>query len=444
VLARRIGTFEPLLMLASGGMASVYVARQRSVAGIERLVVLKRVHPHLVSNREFCHMFLDEGRISSQIRHANVVSVIDAAEIGGEVCLIQEYVESVSMRQLIEAAKAAGEWLPPAVTAHIVCDMLKGLHAAHGAVDLRGQPLHVVHRDVSPGNIVVGLDGVSRLIDFGIARAATRLVETDSGVIKGKFAYMAPEQLKHRPVDARTDIFAAAAVLFHGLTGVAPFGSSNEGDTVLRILLTEVPDPSSFHSAVPKALDAVVQRALERDPDDRFESAAAFREAIERACPPASTQEVAAVVERFASEVLHERRQAIQEVLDKSSFEESRAVPLEDTRPASRPTRAYRSAVAVLAVAGLAGLAFLGLRHLAAAPSSTALASPPAASTSAEVPVASAVTPLLAPSALPAPNDTGTVTSSSDRAPTPPRPTSPAQKTSGRPSELHRKNPYAQ
>src|SRR5580658_1421855 len=154
-LPTRIGNYEPLVRLASGGMASLYVARHAGAGGFERLVVIKRVHSHLLGNRQFCDMFLDEARISSLIRHSNVVPVIDIAEANGEVFLVLEYVESLSLAQLLAAAKAAGELLSPAVVSRIMSDALAGLHAAHEALDMRGASMHVVHRDVSPQNILV-------------------------------------------------------------------------------------------------------------------------------------------------------------------------------------------------------------------------------------------------------------------------------------------------
>jgi len=171
-LPARIGKYEPLIQLASGGMASLYIARHAGTGGFERLVAVKRVHPHLLGNHEFCEMFLDEARISSLIRHSHVVPVIDIAEASGELFLVLEYVESLSLAQLLAAAQAAGELLPPPVVSRIMSDALAGLHAAHEALDMRGASLHIVHRDVSPHNILVDTHGMSSIIDFGIAKAA--------------------------------------------------------------------------------------------------------------------------------------------------------------------------------------------------------------------------------------------------------------------------------
>ncbi|MEJ7729765.1 MAG: serine/threonine-protein kinase [Polyangiaceae bacterium] len=303
----RLGNYEPLLDLASGGMGTVHIARQVGAAGFERLVVLKRVHRRFVKDEAFRDMFVDEARVASLIRHPNVVPVIDVVEDKGEIFLVMEYVESLSLGMLAAAARKAGEPLPVPVVARIVSDVLAGLTAAHDATDMQGRTLDVVHRDVSPQNVVVGVDGQSRLIDFGIAKAARRLTQTTGGVLKGKLGYMAPEQLKQLPVDRRADVFATGVVLFEALTGRRPFPDDDE-DVRLALLLGDVPDPSSLSPDVPEKLDAVVQYALARERDDRFQTAAAFQQALETAVPPAPPREVARFVERWGGAVLAHRR----------------------------------------------------------------------------------------------------------------------------------------
>jgi serine/threonine protein kinase len=313
--------------------------------------VIKRVHPHLLGNREFCDMFLDEARISSLIRHANVVPVIDVAEANGELFLVLEYVESLSLAQLLAAAKVQGELLPPPVVSRIMSDTLAGLHAAHEALDMREVSMGIVHRDVSPHNILVDTHGMSSIIDFGIAKAASRLATTSSGQFKGKLRYMAPEQVKQQPLDRRADLFSAGVVLYEALTGRGLFRGADEGDTVLSVLVTEIPNPSSIAPEVSEQLDAVAREALERRRDQRFATAARFREALEAACPPATTEEVAAVVARLGGEVLSRRRKELQEALARSSA----------VSPAKR--RRGRVAAALVALLAVGCLATAAIVH---------------------------------------------------------------------------------
>jgi serine/threonine protein kinase len=420
-LPTRIGSYEPLIRLASGGMASLYIARHAGAGGFERLVVIKRVHRHLLGNREFCDMFLDEARISSLIRHSSVVPVVDIAEAHGELFLVLEYIESVSLAQLLAAAKAAGELLPPPVVSRIMSDALAGLHAAHEALDMQGAPMHVVHRDVSPHNILVDTHGMSSIIDFGIAKAASRLATTSSGQFKGKLRYMAPEQVKQQTLDRRADVFSAGVVLYEALTGRSLFQGADEGDTVLSVLVTEIPDPSSIAPGISVRLDAVAHEALERRRDQRFTTAARFREALEAACPPAATEEVAAVVARLGGEVLSRRRKELQEALARSAARSSPA-----TRHGGRIAVAL---VALLTVGGLATAAIVHANqgHTPPPPYPSAMGSTsPVLDTSAE-------THQTYGSAPPA--------SASPRAAYPPkeRPRPPPAPS----VDLHRKNPYA-
>ena len=312
----RLGQYEPLVELASGGMATVYVARQVGAAGFERLVVVKRVHRHLLKDREFYDMFRDEARVASLIHHPNVVSVTDVVESDGELFLVMDYVESCAVSTLQKNVRDAGARLPPAVAARIVADALGGLHAAHEAVDMRGERLDVVHRDVSPQNIIVGVDGTSRLIDFGIAKAARRVTETKSGSMKGKLGYMSPEGAEGRRLDRRADIFAAGVVLHEALTGRRLFQGENEFDTLRLVTETKVPELASVLPGVTGELDRVVRRALERDPARRWSTAAEFLEALEVAIAPASPREVKACLEHYCGARLGERRAELRALLE--------------------------------------------------------------------------------------------------------------------------------
>jgi serine/threonine-protein kinase len=303
-------------------------------------------------------------------------------------------------------------------------DALAGLHAAHEALDMRGASMHVVHRDVSPQNILVDTHGMSSIIDFGIAKAGSQLAMTGSGVFKGTFRYMAPEQVKQQPLDRRADVFSAGVVLYEALTGRGLFRGDDEGDTVLSVLVTEIPDPSSVAPAVSKQLDAVAREALERRRDRRFATAAGFREALETACPPAATDEVASVVARLGGGILARRREALQLALARSS-----------APPSTKWLGRRRVAVALMALLVAAALTTGAVFH--------ALQSPPRAPPLSAKPS----TPTALPPASSPPSDTGALeppVGAFAQIVPPPAPRTPVHSAPRHRSiDLHRKNPYA-
>jgi eukaryotic-like serine/threonine-protein kinase len=426
-------------------MASVYAVRQVGAHGFERIVVMKRVHPHLVENREFHDMFLDEARLSSLVKHPNIVHVIDVAEEAGELFLIMEYVESVSLAQLLRALK--GALIPPALVSRIVHDVLSGLAAAHEAVDLRGNAMNIIHRDVSPQNVIVGIDGTSRLIDFGIAKASSRLTPTTSGMLKGKFGYMAPEQIRQQALDRRVDVFAAGVVLHEALTSSRLFAAGDEADALLGVLVRDVPDPSTVVPGLPRALDAVVQRALARDREERFATAADFASALEMACAPASPRELASLVGSVCKETLSERRQRLQEAFERAGPNARWTAPGGPAPvevPIDRPPgyarewrRRFVVGAALLVVSAAAFLAFMFSRPR---PAADATASPSPASTASSSPP---------PSAPPTPSSAATEASTTSSTPVSvpsPRPPAPSTRPIPRPprpsTEIHKNNPY--
>ncbi len=312
----RLGNYEPLLRLATGGMAQVFVARQIGAAGFERLVVVKRVHKHLLANHDFHDMLRDEARVASLIRHPNVAPVIDVVESDGELFLVMEYIESAALSTLLKAATDAKTRVPPAIAARIAVDTLLGLHAAHEAIDMRGNRLEVVHRDVSPQNVVVGVDGSSRLVDFGVAKARHRITETKSGSLKGKYGYMSPEQAKAQPIDRRSDIFSLGVVFHEVLCAKRLFQGEHELDTLRRIVELDVPPPSSIAPGISPDLDLVLLRALERNPELRFQTAAEMADAIEAAAFPATPREVAAFLQEQCGARLAKRRETLAAMLE--------------------------------------------------------------------------------------------------------------------------------
>ena len=292
--------------IAAGGMATVHLGRLRGPVGFARTVAIKRLHPHVARDPEFVAMFLDEARLAARIRHPNVVPTIDVVQEGDELFLVMEYIAGESLARLNRPTRNEGRAVPVAIALAIVADVLHGLHDAHEARDESGVPLDIVHRDVSPHNVLVGIDGVSRVLDFGIAKAASRITTTRDGQLKGKIAYMAPEQLSQRPVDRRTDVFAASIVLWEALTGERLFYDEDVGGMMARVLHGNIPRPSAQVPEVPAALDAIVMRGLARDPEARFPTAKAMATALE-GLGPARAQQVGAWVESLAASALTER-----------------------------------------------------------------------------------------------------------------------------------------
>ncbi len=280
---RRLGRYEVLAQLAAGGMATVYAARAQGVAGFERLVAIKVLHPHLAHDDEFISMFLDEARLAARIRHPNVVPTLDISDSQGDgYFLVMEYIEGDHFGSLLREAARSGKNLAPGVALRIVIDALEGLGAAHTLADPDGRPLGIVHRDISPHNILVGADGIARITDFGVAKAEVRLSSTRDGQFKGKLAYMAPEQASSGFADQRSDLFGMGVVLWEALVGRRLFKAENNGELLNRLLYADIPPPSEY---VPELapLDAVLAKALERDAEARFQTAADFVDAIESA-----------------------------------------------------------------------------------------------------------------------------------------------------------------
>src|SRR5882724_8956186 len=273
---RVIGRYALFGEIASGGMATVHFGRMVGPVGFSRTVAIKRLHPQYAKDPEFVGMFLDEARLASRVQHPNVVTTLDVVNMPNEVFLVMEYVAGESLSKLVRNAKKEEGRIPPNHVAGIIAGMLHGLHAAHEAKSERREPLNIVHRDVSPQNVLVGVDGVARVLDFGVAKAALRSQSTRDGQMKGKLSYMSPEQLNGKPVDRRTDLFAAGVVLWEALTGRRLFDGSDAGEIFAKLLASEIPRPSTLTTGISPTLDTVVMKALERDPDRRYQTAREF------------------------------------------------------------------------------------------------------------------------------------------------------------------------
>jgi hypothetical protein len=306
-----VGRYELGDVLAHGGMATVHLGRLLGEAGFARPIAIKRLHPHLAKEPEFVAMLLDEARLTSRIRHANVVQMLDVVLHDGELLLVMEYVHGEALHRLIAGTIRQGEPVPLGVVIAVASDLLRGLDAAHSAADSQGEPLHIIHRDVSPQNVLVGKDGLARVLDFGIAKARDRIRTTMDGSLKGKAPYMAPEQLLGDPCDHRVDLHAASVVLWELLTCRRLFTGDTQAEIMRRVLTQPIAPPSEHVLDIPAALDALVLRGLAREPDERFASGREMADALEACAPIAGRGEVTRWVERIARDALADRAAAL-------------------------------------------------------------------------------------------------------------------------------------
>lgn len=288
--------------IAAGGMGTVHFGIR--AATIPRLVAVKKLHPHFAENESFLEMFLQEAALTLNIRHPNVCATLDVLSDGSGPAIVMEYVHGVTLSLLYR--KAAGP-IPAPIAASIMHGVLLGLHAAHEAKDGHGVPLGIVHRDVSPQNVLVGADGIARLIDFGVARCLLTAGDSGRGLLPGKLSYMAPERLFGQSAAAESDIFAAAIVLWELLAGRRLYRSANDSETIERILMADAPRVVTVVPDVPSALDAVLARGLAREVRDRYRSALAMAEAVAASVPLATVDEVEEWVGSLAADELDAR-----------------------------------------------------------------------------------------------------------------------------------------
>ncbi|MCB9597183.1 MAG: serine/threonine protein kinase [Sandaracinaceae bacterium] len=281
----RVGRYRLAYELASGGMATVYMACVEGPGGFDKVVALKRIHHHLASEARYVTMFLDEARLASRIDHPNVVSVIDFGEEDGDYFLVMEFLLGVPLSRVIAALARSEDRVPTrwaAIASRLVAEACEGLHAAHELRDATGELLGVVHRDVSPQNLFVGFDGILRVVDFGIAKAAGKQHQTVTGEMKGKLAYMSPEQIRGGDVDRRADVWALGVVLWEMLTFRRLFRKANEVDAMYHVLEGEIVPPSELTKSLPAGVDEIVATSLERDLAKRFPDARAMARDLSR------------------------------------------------------------------------------------------------------------------------------------------------------------------
>jgi len=277
-----IGRYRVVDEIGVGGMASVYLARVDGAGGFQKWVAIKRIHPHLTEKEHVVSMFLDEARIAASISHPNVAQVFDLGEHEGAYWIAMEYLHGEAVREIYRHCEQAGTSVDPRLVARIIADAAEGLHAAHDLRGKDGQPLNLVHRDVSPHNLFLTYDGVVKVVDFGIAKVSGRQIQTRVGVVRGKLAYMSPEQARCKPMDRRTDVFALGVVAWELLTGRRLFPGKNDLETVRNVLSAKIPSPAEVNPSVPQGLSSAVMRALERDPDKRYGSGRDFSRAMQQ------------------------------------------------------------------------------------------------------------------------------------------------------------------
>jgi serine/threonine protein kinase len=279
---RQFGRYLLLKKLATGGMAELFLGKQIGLEGFEKPVVLKRILPHLAENEDFITMFLDEARVAARLNHPRIVQIYDLGKEGDSYYIAMEYIRGQDLRKIIKRAQSLREPVPLGIAIRILVGVLEGLDHAHRQTDENGRPIHLVHRDVSPQNILVSYEGDVKLVDFGIAKASTQIYQTRAGILKGKYAYMSPEQAQGRPVDRRSDIFAAGILLYEVTTGRRLFRQPSEIETLRKVIDCVVEAPSLYDPNYPPDLEQEVLRALQKDPAERFQDAREMQLALER------------------------------------------------------------------------------------------------------------------------------------------------------------------
>jgi hypothetical protein len=374
---RAVGRYRLYEPIAAGGTATVHYGRMIGPAGFARTVAVKRLHREYARDPEFVAMFMDEARLAARVHHPNVVQTLDVVADEGELLLVMEYLPSVSLSQLIQASRARSERPPAPIGAAIASGILRGLHAAHEATDEDGEPLDIVHRDVSPQNVLVGSDGTARVLDFGIAKATGRATQvTREGQIKGKFAYMAPEQVTNVGVTRQSDVFAASIVFWELLTGQRLFHADSEPALLAAVLSGPIRAPSTVAPELGPELDRILLRGLARDVSVRYASGREMALDVEANTALASPSQVGEWVERLAGDDLALRAARVAEIESESRSARVSAAtilaagPEAADAPVDAPEadagRAKRNRVAALALGagGIIGaiIAALGLR----------------------------------------------------------------------------------
>jgi eukaryotic-like serine/threonine-protein kinase len=314
-MTQQFGKYLLLKRLALGGMAEIWLAKQLGVQGFEKLVVVKRILDQFATEKEFVQMFLDEARLAATLNHPNVVQIYDLGQEQTSFYIAMEFIAGHDLLAILKKCKRARVALPPPIAAKLIAASCEGLHYAHTRKDLQGNPLNLVHRDVSPSNILVTYDGGVKVVDFGIAKAESQSTKTEAGKLKGKYSYMSPEQIRTVPLDARSDVFALGIVLYEILVGRRLFKRDNELAIMQDILEGEVRAPSELREDVPRELDEICMKALQKDRRKRFGSAQEMQVALEKYLASTPEPPTSIHVSRFMLELFAEEHTAYQALL---------------------------------------------------------------------------------------------------------------------------------
>lgn len=269
----RFGKYNLLKRIAVGGMAEIFLARQEGLEGFEKMICIKRIRPHLSSQPNFVNMFLNEAKLAARLNHPNIAQIYDLGRINDSYFIAMEYISGRDMSRILPKAQAKGIPFPMIYALKVAANVCDGLNDAHTKTDAYGNPLHIVHRDVTPENCLVGFNGTVKLVDFGIAKANTQLEETQAGELKGKLSYMSPEQAMGEPLDHRSDIFSLGAILYEWITGARMFTGENEMAILKEIVDGHIYRPSYFNENVPLPVEKILMRALDKDREKRYQSA---------------------------------------------------------------------------------------------------------------------------------------------------------------------------
>ncbi len=311
-MAQQQQRYKVIEKIASGGMAEVFRAESAGLEGFKKTVAIKRVLPHLSEKKQFIGMFLDEARVSAQLGHSNCVQVFDIGVGDNTYFIVMEYVDGADLKAIIENLRQTNQQMAPELACLICVRVCEGLAYAHELRDAEGRPMNIVHRDMSPPNVLVTRHGEVKIVDFGLAKANSQLEKSEPGIIKGKFSYLSPEAAQGKPVDQRTDIFAVGIILWELLAGRRLFLGETDLETVRQVQRAEVPPIRQFNSKVTPELERVIARGLAGDPSQRYQTAREFardlNQVLFRLSRPVSSFDIAQLVEPIRNRREHDKR----------------------------------------------------------------------------------------------------------------------------------------